>query len=261
MKSNQERKPDPAPGKEPLRLLALSDGLFATVLTLLVLDLRIPEAVDASGGSMAGFFRWLGPHLFSYLLTFLVAGMYWIGHHRDFDHVVRYDRGLMGYNLLFLLFIGLLPFTTAAISLGGFSSAVPSASKPAYITNAWALYAGNLVLAWAMLQLTWNYALSHRLVDPEMSAQQGRYISVRQTVVPVMFLLSILLEYLFPRKFLGPFILLGIPLAQSAVDRFVPGAEPRSPSRLPVWQKVFWRAGSLLVWAVVLGLAIWAMSL
>ena len=61
-------------GKEPLRLLALSDGLFATVLTLLVLDLGTPAALDTGGGNIAAFVKWIGPHLFSYLLTFSSQG-------------------------------------------------------------------------------------------------------------------------------------------------------------------------------------------
>lgn len=104
--------------RDPARLLALSDGLFATVLTLLVLDLRLPEGIVAD---MATFTRWLGPHLFSYALTFLVAGSYWSAHHRGFDYIIKTERGVISYNLLFLFFIGLLPFSTATISLGSSS--------------------------------------------------------------------------------------------------------------------------------------------
>ena len=261
MKDSHQPKTNLPLRKEPFRLLALSDGLFATVLTLLVLDLRIPDALDAGGGNMAAIFRWLGPHLFSYLLTFLVAGTYWIGHHRDFDHMVRFDRGLLGYNLLFLLFIGLLPFSTAAIGLGSISSGVSSSYRPIYFTSLWAIYAANIVLAGIMLELTWSYAVSHRLVSPEMTRQQSRYITIRQAVVPGMFLLSIAVEYLFPHAFLGPYTLLAIPLVQWGVDRSFGGGEPQAPSRLPGWQAFLWRAGSMLLWLLVIGLSVWAMTL
>ncbi len=130
----------------PARLLALSDGLFATVLTLLVLDLKIPEALSGQGQSPSDFLRSVGPHLFAYLLTFFVAGTYWLAHHRDFDLIVDYDRGLLGYNLLFLLFVGLFPFSTAAIS--SFSL---SATRYAFY---WAVYGANIFLAGIMLTLT-----------------------------------------------------------------------------------------------------------
>src|ERR1700690_3364294 len=106
MKDNREPKMSLSLGKEPIRLIGLSDGLFATVLTLLVLDLRIPDVLSSGDGNINVFNRWIGPHLFRYLLTFLVAGTYWMAHHRDFGLVTHSDRSLLGYNLLFLLFIG-----------------------------------------------------------------------------------------------------------------------------------------------------------
>jgi uncharacterized membrane protein len=253
MKDNRERKMNLNPGKEPVRLVALSDGLFATVLTLLVLDLRIPDAVNASGVDQMAFVKWLGPHLFSYLLTFLVAGTYWLAHHRDFDHVVGFDRGLLGYNLLFLLFIGLLPFSTATISLGGFADK----AYPFY----WAIYGANIILAGIMLELTWNYAVSHGLVNPETSRQQCRHITIRQIVTPVVFLISIGVEYLFPQFFIGPYTLIVIPLATWGVDRYFAEAEPKRSATHSRWRELLWRAGTILPWLLIIGLSVWAMSL
>jgi|GEM_PF-2895619 len=135
----------------------------------------------------------------------LVAGNYWLAHHRDFDQVVHYDRGLWGYNLLFLLFIGLFPFSTTTISL----TSLKSSAYPFY----WAVYAANTILAGIMLNLTWNYAVSHRLVTPETIRQQSQHTTVRQTVTPAVFLISIVADCLFPHVFLGPYALLVIPLA------------------------------------------------
>jgi uncharacterized membrane protein len=239
--------------KEPLRLVALSDGLFATVLTLLVLDLRIPDALNVSGGNPMTFIKWIGPHLFSYMLTFLVAGTFWLAHHRNFDYVVNVDRGLLGYNLLFLLFIGLLPFSTATISLGNFQSS----TYPFY----WAIYAVNIILAGIMLNLTWNYAVSHRLVSSEITGQQCRHLTIRQIVTPAVFLVSIIAQYLFPHGITGPYTLLVIPFAQWGVDRYLGDADPKTPSVNRGWGELGWRLGSILPWLLILGLAIWATSL
>jgi uncharacterized membrane protein len=252
MKDNREHKMNLTSGKEPVRLIALSDGLFATVLTLLVLDLRIPDALNASAIDPAAFIKWLGPHLFSYLLTFLVGGTYWLAHHRDFDHVVRFDRTLLGYNLLFLLFIGLLPFSTATISLGEFKGN----GYPFY----WAVYAANIILAGIMLNLTWNYAVSHHLITPETTEQQSRQITIRHLITPAVFLLSIVVEYLFPKIFLGPYILLMIPLAQWGTDRYSGEAEPNRPSGAARGRELLWRAGTILPWLLIIALAIWAIS-
>ncbi len=252
MKTNLIRKTAAPVDKGSLRLLALSDALFATVLTLLVLDLRPPEAASA-GGDVGSFISWLGPHLFSYLLTFLVAGTYWLAHHRNFDHVDQVDRGLLGYNLLFLLFIGLLPFTTAAVSGGSF--------RAGDFGFYWSLYAANMALAGIMLGLTWAYGISHGLVTAKTTPQQIRYIAVRQWAIPAVFLLSILVETLFPQLFPGPYTLLLIPVVSWWVDRRYAEVGPhRRPPPLSR-SELLWRLGRIVPWFLILGLAVWATAL
>ena len=253
MKANPKRRTEIAKREEPVRLVALSDGLFATVLTLLVLDLRIPDAIHAEAGGMAVFLKWLGPHLFSYLLTFFVAGTYWLAHHRDFDYIIHYDRRLLGYNLLFLLFIGLLPFSTASISQVGFSNG----AYPTY----WAIYCANIILAGILLTLTWGYAMSHGQVVPETTREQSRHIILRQMTTPAVFLISIGAEYLFPQAFLGPYTLLAIPLVQWSVDRFYGHAESMGQPARAGWADLLWRAGASLVWILLIAFAVWAMTL
>lgn len=233
--------------KEPVRLVALSDGLFATVLTLLVLDLRLPDALSAQGGNLTVFLKWVGPHMFSYLLTFFVAGFYWLAHHRDFEHIHDYDRGLLGYNLLFLLFVGLLPFSTAAVGVGGFTSDV----FPFY----WAIYCANIILAGVLLTLTWTYAIAHGQVDAEVTPEMSLYIIVRQLLTPAVFLVSIAAEYLFPRAYLGPYALILIPVAQRAVDRSYARLQQDGLVGRLGWKEVAWRAGVTLIWVVIIWFA------
>jgi len=251
-REKREAKPDRNKPKEPARLIGLSDGLFATVLTLLVLDLRLPDALSAGNGSAASFLKWIGPHLFSYVLTFLVAGTYWFAHHRDFDQIIRYDRQLLGYNLLFLFFIGLLPFSTAAVSLAPFTTG----TYPFY----WTIYGANIISAGVMLTLTWLYSVSHGLVRPEITQDEIRHITILQLVTPAVFLISIATEYLFPQASAGPFTLLAIPVLLSLVNRSFRQADVGMKHREPVWKEILWRAGTLLPWALLIGLAAWAMS-
>ena len=236
--------------KEPARLIGLSDGLFATVLTLLVLDLRVPETQTAANGDVLGRVKALAPHMFGYLLTFLVAGTYWFAHHRDFDLIARYDRNLLSYNMLFLLFIGLLPFSTAAVSL------VYSATNIYWFY--WAVYAANICAAGIMLSLTWSYALSHQLMRGELTRAEQRHITARQLVTPVVFLLSAVVEFVAPRLNLGPFTLALIPVAYIIEGRWSGHADADRAAGRAEW---LWRAGTVLPWVLVIGLAVWAMTL
>ncbi len=201
---------------------------------------------------MIAFARWIGPHLFSYLLTFFVAGIYWMAHHRNFSHITGADRGLLGYNLLFLLFIGLLPFTTAAI---GVSGAALGGAYPFY----WAIYCANLCVAGLLLTLSWLYALSHGFVGSGVTRMQSQRIVARQLVTPAVFLLSAILELLFPRYFLGPFSLLLVPAAQRFVDHAYAGAQATAEHLS--WTDRLWRAGTIAIWLLIIGLAVWAWTI
>jgi uncharacterized membrane protein len=240
--------------RETFRLIGLSDGLFATVLTLLVLDLRIPDLINLGDGNLNIFIKSIGPHLFSYLLTFIVAGTYWIAHHRDFDLITHCDRNLLGYNLLFLLFIGLLPFSTAAMSLVTSNNNI----YPFY----WAIYAANIIFAGIMLTLTWIYAVSHGFVDANIIAKQNKLITMRQLVIPAIFVVSIGMEYIFPKAPMpmGPLTLLIIPLVLGWVNRSFTQPDSNLKTGKSITADLLWRAGSILPWALIIGLAVWAMS-
>jgi hypothetical protein len=94
--------------RDPSRVLALSDGVFAIIMTLLVLDIRVPHL--AKGESLASALRGLGPSLTAFVISFIVAAMYWVGHRDLFGLVRRADRGLVWLNLVYLLPLCLMPF-------------------------------------------------------------------------------------------------------------------------------------------------------
>ena len=95
------------------RIEALIDGIFAVALTLLVLDIKLPEdVIYATNEALWQRLLALERHLTIYAITFLVIGIYWVAHHVQF-HYVRYtDRRLLWINLLFLFLISFLPFAT-----------------------------------------------------------------------------------------------------------------------------------------------------
>lgn len=100
-------------GFEKNRLEALADGIFAVALTLLVLDIKLPEGMAfASNDDLWRHLTELERHFAIYVISFVVIGMYWISHHIQF-HFIRYtDRRMIWINLFYLLLISFVPFTT-----------------------------------------------------------------------------------------------------------------------------------------------------
>ena len=93
---------------DPARVLALSDGVFAIIITLLVLEVHVPELTQ--GQSLNQALAELRPSLTAFVISFILAGMYWVGHRDLFALIRRTDRGLVWLNILFLLPLCLLPF-------------------------------------------------------------------------------------------------------------------------------------------------------
>jgi uncharacterized membrane protein len=98
---------------DPARVLALSDGVFAILITLLVLEIHVPEL--AQGHSLSEALAELLPSLVAFVISFILAGMYWVGHRDLFALVRRTDRGLVWLNILYLLPLCLLPFAAGLL--------------------------------------------------------------------------------------------------------------------------------------------------
>ena len=108
------------PGLGKGRLEALTDGIFATVMTVLVLSLSVPVIASNITGSKLSSevvvdIEALWPNILGYVLSFLLLAVLWISHHSVFHYVTRVGRPLLWLNTLFLLTIGFLPFSTALI--------------------------------------------------------------------------------------------------------------------------------------------------
>ncbi len=99
------------------RLEALSDGVFAIVMTLLIIEIHVPHLDHGAGGGELREKLWaMWPLFRSYYLSFLILGMYWISHHAMFHMYIKHvNRILVLLNILFLCFISLIPFSTHLI--------------------------------------------------------------------------------------------------------------------------------------------------
>lgn len=102
---------------DPVRLLALTDGVFAIIITILVLEIAIPE--DLPSRSLAEAIREIGPTLTAWVISFLITGMYWVWHRDTFALIRRVNRDVIWLNLLFLLPCSLIPFAASVLGQHG----------------------------------------------------------------------------------------------------------------------------------------------
>ncbi len=88
------------------RLEAFSDGVLAIIITIMVLELKVPHAVELAA------LRPILPHLLSYVLSFIYLGIYWNNHHHLFQAAAQVSGGILWANLHLLFWLSLFPFTT-----------------------------------------------------------------------------------------------------------------------------------------------------
>jgi len=103
-------------GLTPSRLEAISDGVIAVIITIMVLELKVPGQDGLAG------LRAVLPTIFLYLLTFVQIGIYWVNHHYLVDEAETVTHGILWANLIFLFFLSLFPFATDWIGVKGLSS-------------------------------------------------------------------------------------------------------------------------------------------
>ena len=98
------------------RLVFFSDAVFAIAITLLVIEIHVPHLGGMSNAAAASELLNLWPSFFGFVLSFLVIGRFWIGHHNAFTMIDHYDGRLAWPNLLLLMCIALMPFASAFMS-------------------------------------------------------------------------------------------------------------------------------------------------
>src|SRR5215470_7381354 len=98
------------------RIEAFSDGVFAIVVTLLILSIQVPQFQGREPGSLlTAALRGMIPKFLSYALSFVIACVWWVSHHHLFALLTKSDRGLLWLNSLFLFWLASVPFPTALL--------------------------------------------------------------------------------------------------------------------------------------------------
>jgi hypothetical protein len=122
----------PSDGLAFERLVFFSDAVFAIAITLLVIEIRLPEGTAiADGRALLAALSSLLPRYLGFLVSFVVVGSFWLSHHRLFRSVRGFDERLLLLDLLFLLFVAFIPFPTAVLGRYGYLPAAGSTSPAA----------------------------------------------------------------------------------------------------------------------------------
>ena len=160
------------------RIEALTDGIYAVAMTLLVIELKFPEHAGIhTAADLAQAMVHLSPKFLSWVISFMVLAVFWIAHHRTFNHVRRVNARLVGLNVFQLAFVSLMPFCTVLTGEYGRRGALLSQI----------FYSSNMVLLAIFSLLIANYIHRH----PELSSTPMSRGAYRGALVRTFALIAI----------------------------------------------------------------------
>lgn len=182
-------------GQSAERINAISDAVFGVAMTLLVLEIKVPELEghETEGDLMHAFFA-LMPKFLVYFLSFMTAGIFWVGQSAQFRHIEKSDRNLIWINLLFLLFVSTLPFSTAFLGDHiNFKFSI-------------LLYWLNILLMGIFLYINWTYADRKGFITEETRDMVYEPIRRRILVAQALYFFGALLCFINPYLSIGVII-------------------------------------------------------
>jgi TMEM175 potassium channel family protein len=157
---------------DPERVKTLTDGVFAIIMTLLVLDIHVPQL--AGGESLSSALLTVWPNLVVFVISFVLTGLYWVAHRDMFTLIHSVDRGLVWLNILYLLPVALVPF--AASLLGEYN----------HDALALRVYGLLLIVISLMRLLLWYYISSRPGLLLEQVDRRTLLIGAATAIVPAL---------------------------------------------------------------------------
>lgn len=177
------------------RLEFFSDGVFAIVITLLVIEIRLPDRwIGALGQVLAG----LWPSYLAFAISFIVVGAIWINHHGMFLHIDKTDNGFLLLNVLQLMVIAFIPFPTAVLA--------ESIAARSEITVATTFYGATLVAVGLSVNLMWWYAVRTGLLKKQLSEAKVKLLTRRFLIGPASYAVATLVALVLPWAALAIFV-------------------------------------------------------
>jgi len=185
------------------RLEALTDGIFAFSMTLLVIFIETPQSHHLNDPrQLQIYLSQQYPEFISYIVTFLLLANFWIVHHQISNHIKQTNYLHLWLNIIFMLFIVLLPFSS--VMLGDYPQTWGSIF----------LFMINLFFISNLLLIIWLYAsYRKRLLDPDMDEKHIRFATNQLIIGSSISFLSILISFIYLPLALYCYLLIPISLA------------------------------------------------
>ncbi len=192
------------------RTISFSDAVIAIAITLLALELEVPQIPESlAAAELPSALLELWPDVYSFVLSFWIIGFYWLAHHRIFHHIRAYDRRMLLINLLFLMWIVLMPFSSSLIG------EYEHQQLPVIV------YAVHNILASLSLTWLWRHASKDgRFVETDLDPRLVRFANFRAVLIPSVFLLSIGISFISVEIARLSWLLLGL-LTGPILQRYV----------------------------------------
>jgi uncharacterized membrane protein len=168
------------------RMKAFSDGVFAIAITLLILEIAVPAGSEDLLGALVD----LWPVYLAYFVSFATIGAVWLAHTVITEYLDQADSVLLRLNLLLLMMVSFLPFPTKL--LGEFAGETDPQRIAATV------YGLNVLLVMITLFFTWRYAVSARLVSPDVGDEDVKTLTKRLTPTLGIYVVTILVGLFVP---------------------------------------------------------------
>ena len=209
------------------RLILFSDAVFAIAITLLVLEIKIPEIHDhVTDKALLKELAHLIPKFIGYFISFALIGIYWTVHHRIFGYVINFDSKLLRLNLFFLFFIALMPFSTGFYSeYAGIELIRDQLKVPM------TFYVLNYCFAGLVNYLLWSYISNpaNKIIDRPIEPYTVFMMKLRAATVPLVFLLMLIVAYII-NVAVAVYVPLLIPITMKILRKLF---APPKPSLVP----------------------------
>jgi uncharacterized membrane protein len=170
------------------RIESLADNVFSVAMTLLVINLTIPEALRISDTELHMLLLNQWQKFINYFMSFLLLAILWVLHHQQFHFIHKTNSVHLWVNILILMFVVLMPFSTSLIGDYGEK------------TTARAFFSANMMILALLFHVNWTYATkNHNLVKPDLAVESIRTGTRRSLVFLLVSLAALLFSLTIPK--------------------------------------------------------------